>query len=75
MPWGEEELKLQRPLAFAGTVEFMTAAGKASSFPPEQRGEVAFAGRSNVGKSSLLNALAQLETARVDDKPGVNTGN
>jgi len=37
---------------------------------PESRAEVAVVGRSNVGKSSLINALAGGKTARVSKKPG-----
>ena len=37
---------------------FLTSAAKPQDFPPEAGPEVAFAGRSNVGKSSAINALA-----------------
>src|SRR4029078_5999160 len=37
---------------------FLTSAAKPQEFPPEAGPEVAFAGRSNVGKSSAINALA-----------------
>ncbi|KAG6739044.1 hypothetical protein POTOM_058681 [Populus tomentosa] len=44
----------------------------ASSFPPPGLPEIAFAGRSNVGKSSLLNSLTrQWGVARTSDKPGL----
>ena len=39
------------------SAEFVTSAVKASQYPPADRPEIAFAGRSNVGKSSLINAL------------------
>ena len=39
-------------------VRFLTSAAKPQDFPPEAGPEVAFAGRSNVGKSSAINALA-----------------
>jgi GTP-binding protein len=38
-------------------IEFVVSAGKPEAFPTDQRPEVAFLGRSNVGKSSLINAL------------------
>jgi GTP-binding protein len=37
--------------------EFITSAAKPSQYPPENLPEIAFAGRSNVGKSSLINTL------------------
>lgn len=50
---------------------FIAAAATASSLPPEGVPEVAFIGRSNVGKSSLLNALTGCSSlAKVSDKPG-----
>jgi GTP-binding protein len=39
------------------SAEFITSATKPSQYPPARSPEVAFAGRSNVGKSSLINAL------------------
>jgi GTP-binding protein len=39
------------------SAEFVTSAAKASQYPPANLPEVAFAGRSNVGKSSLINTL------------------
>jgi GTP-binding protein len=41
-----------------GEVRFLVSAASPSGFPPDDRPEVAFAGRSNVGKSSAINALA-----------------
>jgi GTP-binding protein len=37
--------------------EFVTSATKPSQYPPVRLPEIAFAGRSNVGKSSLINTL------------------
>jgi GTP-binding protein len=55
----------------AGTARFVTGAARAEQFPPSAPPEVAFAGRSNVGKSSLLNRLvAQRGLARVSRTPG-----
>jgi len=39
------------------SAEFLTSAAKSSQYPPEELPEIAFAGRSNVGKSSLINTL------------------
>jgi GTP-binding protein len=65
-----EQLEAGRKL-FASHCEFFYAA-QALDHLPEPRGtEIAFAGRSNVGKSSLLNALtARKALARVSHQPG-----
>jgi GTP-binding protein len=53
------------------TVSFAGSAASAAQFPAEGLPEVAFLGRSNVGKSSLLNALTGIpQLARVSSKPG-----
>src|SRR5690606_10903648 len=50
---------------------FVTSAARPEDFPPAVHPEVAFAGRSNVGKSSLINALAgQAGLARTSRTPG-----
>jgi GTP-binding protein len=52
--------------------EFVAGAVDLASLPPPTQMEVAFAGRSNVGKSSLLNAVMQRKSmARVGGTPGV----
>ena len=52
-------------------VEFVTSVADLSTLPPEQGAEVAFAGRSNAGKSSALNALTQRQRmAFVSKTPG-----
>jgi GTP-binding protein len=51
--------------------EFLRSAAKAEDFPPEGPPEVCFLGRSNVGKSSLINVLAGQEgLAHTSGKPG-----
>jgi len=51
--------------------EFFASYGKASQIPPADRIEIAFAGRSNVGKSSLINKiLNRKKLARVSAVPG-----
>jgi len=46
------------PLSAFLQARFLTSAAKPADFPPEAGPELAFAGRSNVGKSSAINALA-----------------
>src|SRR3954451_11102675 len=51
--------------------EFLRAAGRGSDLPPPGPPEIAFAGRSNVGKSSAINALAgRRALARTSKTPG-----
>ena len=53
------------------SVEFVKSAVKVKDYPPESRGEVAFAGRSNVGKSSLINTLVnRKKLAKISSTPG-----
>src|SRR5712691_5483349 len=64
------EIEAGRKL-FAGDWQFVSAAGSFQSLPPMRDVEIAFAGRSNVGKSSLINALAGRNAlARVSHTPG-----
>ncbi|KAK8307089.1 hypothetical protein V6Z12_D03G170800 [Gossypium hirsutum] len=57
---------------FRNKLQFFAAAKVSSSFPAPDSPEIAFAGRSNVGKSSLLNALTrQWGVVRTSDKPGL----
>jgi GTP-binding protein len=58
-------------LLFAGPCDFIWGTGDLGSLPPQSLPEVAFVGRSNVGKSSLVNALTGRKTlARVSQTPG-----
>ncbi|MFZ1940339.1 MAG: ribosome biogenesis GTP-binding protein YihA/YsxC [Terracidiphilus sp.] len=50
--------------------QFLLSALSAAQFPAPGVPEIAFLGRSNVGKSSLLNALVGAATARVSSTPG-----
>src|SRR5881394_4495685 len=61
------------PLRMTGFAQavFLRAAGRIADLPPPGPPEVAFAGRSNVGKSSAINALAgRRALARTSKTPG-----
>ena len=65
-----EQLEAGR-LLFAGQCDFIAAANNMPALPPISLPEVCFAGRSNVGKSSLVNALTGRKTlARTSQTPG-----
>ena len=52
-------------------VEFLISAARPTDFPANRLPEIAFAGKSNVGKSSVINRILNRKNfARVGDKPG-----
>lgn len=68
--FSEESLEAGRKLCM-GPVEFVLGAASLSQLPDSNRPEIAFAGRSNVGKSSLINAvLNRKNMARSSAEPG-----
>ena len=72
MAQGEPEGETERArLLFAGRIEFLKSAPSLEFLPDPDFPEIAFAGRSNVGKSSLLNAVTGRKSiARASVTPG-----
>lgn len=69
-PYDDEEIEAARKL-FEGPWDFVWASTKIDDLPPMVGQEIAFAGRSNVGKSSLINALTRRNAlARTSHTPG-----
>jgi GTP-binding protein len=69
-PYDAEEIEAARKL-FEGPWDFVWASTKIDDLPPMIGQEIAFAGRSNVGKSSLINALTRRNAlARTSHTPG-----
>lgn len=67
----DEDLSEGARRLFAGPIEFLKSAPDLRFLPDPEVPEVAFAGRSNVGKSSLLNALTNRKgLARTSNTPG-----
>ncbi len=70
-PTFDEDLTENARKLFAGPVSFLKSAPELRFLPDAEVPEVAFAGRSNVGKSSLLNALTNRNAlARTSNTPG-----
>jgi GTP-binding protein len=71
MPRPDLELEERARKLFAGPIEFLKSAPELKFLPDPVVPEIAFAGRSNVGKSSLLNALTNRKAlARTSNTPG-----
>jgi len=69
-PFNEEAIEAARK-TFAGPIAFLKSAPTLEYLPDPDVNEIAFAGRSNVGKSSLLNALTGRNSlARTSNTPG-----
>jgi GTP-binding protein len=67
----EADLAEQARKLFSGPIDFLKSAPSLQFLPDPDVPEVAFAGRSNVGKSSLLNALTNRKAlARTSNTPG-----
>lgn len=65
-----DEIETARKI-FAGPCDFMWGTADLAQLPPPDFAEIAFAGRSNVGKSSLVNALTGRNTlAKTSNTPG-----
>ncbi|MCH8497953.1 MAG: ribosome biogenesis GTP-binding protein YihA/YsxC [Marinobacter sp.] len=65
-----QDINLPKPISF-NSARFLISASKLSECPPDQGAEVAFAGRSNAGKSSAINAITiNKKLARTSKTPG-----
>lgn len=70
MSFTDDQIELARKI-FSGPISFLKSAPDLKFLPDAEVNEVAFAGRSNVGKSSLINALTNRNAlARTSNTPG-----
>jgi GTP-binding protein len=70
-PEPEEFVREKGRKLFSGNVDFLKGVVDMNGLPPADRLEVCFAGRSNVGKSSLINAITGRKSiARASNTPG-----
>ena len=70
-PTPDPELAESGRLLFAGPIDFVLGAARLDQLPDGDRLEICFAGRSNVGKSSLINRLTGRKAlARASNTPG-----
>jgi len=68
---GNDELAEQARKLFSGPIDFLKSAPQLEHLPSPDAPEIAVAGRSNVGKSSLINALTnRSKLARASNTPG-----
>jgi GTP-binding protein len=67
----DDDLTERARKLFSGPIDFLKSAPKLEHLPEPDAPEIAFAGRSNVGKSSLINALTnRSKLARASNTPG-----
>ncbi|KAG1143604.1 hypothetical protein G6F37_009227 [Rhizopus arrhizus] len=71
LKWTDQVGSVPEPKYHFPLLSFFAGAKIHTSIPPESLEEIAFVGRSNVGKSSLLNSLAETTIVRTSDKPGL----